>query len=176
MGLILIYTGDGKGKSTAGIGQLIRALGHGQRCAVIQFIKQGPDILKSGEFQILSRLGVEWKNYGAGFSWIGDNDKENRELAQRGWEHLKQWLESGVYDLILADEFTYLLSLGYLDEQEICTYLRDQKGQKKFPHLVITGRNAPKILIEVADMVSSIAQIKHHLYDQGVGAQPMIEF
>lgn len=176
MALILIYTGDGKGKSSAGIGQVVRALGHGARCKVAQFIKQEPERLDSGEYQVLSRLGVEWRNWGAGFTWIADNDAKNRALAIEGWESVKAWIEARSCDLILLDEFTYTLSLGYLSTESVVTYLEDHRSEEGFPHLVITGRNAPEALVGVADMVSSIELVKHHLYDSKQKAQPMIEF
>lgn len=176
MALILIYTGDGKGKSSAGIGQVVRALGHGARCKVGQFIKLDPERLDSGEYQILRRLGVEWKNWGAGFSWIGDNDAKNRELAIEGWETVKGWIEERSCDLILLDEFTYTLTLGYLSTESVVGYLESHRREEGFPHLVITGRNAPESLVEMADMVSSIEMVKHHLYDSKQKAQPMIEF
>ncbi len=174
--MILIYTGDGKGKSSAGIGQLVRALGHGARCKVAQFIKQAPELLQSGEYQILKHLGVEWRNWGAGFTWVGDNDAKNRALAKEGWETVKRWIEEHSCDLILLDEFTYTLTLGYLETDEVVQYLRNWRSDEGFPHLVITGRAAPDALIAIADMVSSIEQMKHHLYDSDQKAQPMIEF
>ncbi|MCK9547527.1 MAG: cob(I)yrinic acid a,c-diamide adenosyltransferase [Sphaerochaeta sp.] len=176
MALILIYTGDGKGKSSAGFGQLVRSLGHGARCKVGQFIKEAPEVLASGEYRVLRRLGVEWRNWGAGFTWVGDNDAKNRVLAQEGWETIKEWIEGRACDLILLDEFTYTLSLGYLDTEEVVRYLEARRQVDGFPHLVITGRNAPPALVAIADMVSSIEQVKHHLYDSGQKAQPMIEF
>lgn len=174
--MILIYTGDGKGKSSAGIGQLVRALGHGARCKVAQFIKQEPGLLQSGEYETLKRLGVEWRNWGAGFTWIDENDAKNRALAAKGWETVQGWIEERSCDLILLDEFTYTLSLGYLAVDEVVRYLEERRGDDGFPHLVITGRDAPEPLIAIADMVSSIEQVKHHLYDREQKAQPMIEF
>ncbi len=176
MALILIYTGDGKGKSSAGIGQLVRALGHGARCKVGQFIKEAPEALHCGEYETLKRLGVEWRSWGAGFTWIAGNDEKNRVLAKEGWRTVKSWIEERSCDLILLDEFTYPLTLGYLDVGEVVGYLKERRGDDGFPHLVITGRNAPEALIAIADMVSSIEQVKHHLYDSGQKAQPMIEF
>ncbi len=176
MALILIYTGDGKGKTSAGIGQIIRALGHGARCKVAQFIKQSPEVLDSGEVRILRRLGVEFTSWGAGFSWIEGNDAKNKALAQQGWQRVKDWIEEQSCDMILLDEFTYTLKFGYLDLDSVLDYLGQRHHQEGFPHLVITGRDAPHSLIEEADMVSSIDQIKHHLYDSERTFEPMIEF
>ncbi len=174
--LILVYTGDGKGKSCAAMGQVTRALGHGARCLVVQFIKQDPQKLDSGEYRSLVKLGVTWKQFGAGFTWEGENDKLNAQLAKQGWEQVKRWISSASYDLIVLDEFTYTLTLGYLDVEEICTWLSDHKAKEGFPHLVITGRDAPSRLIAIADMVSELGCIKHHLAKDGRKAQAMIEY
>ncbi len=174
--MILIYTGDGKGKTSAAMGQLIRALGHNGRCAVAQFIKKDPSLLDSGEYRILKQLDVPWKQFGSGFSWEGDNDAKNAELAKKGWQQVKRWISSASYDLIVLDEFTYTLSLGYLNCEEICFWLADHKDKEGFPHIIITGRNAPSQLISVADMVSELKEVKHHLSVANRAAQPMIEY
>ncbi|WP_320127946.1 cob(I)yrinic acid a,c-diamide adenosyltransferase [uncultured Sphaerochaeta sp.] len=174
--LILVYTGNGKGKTTAAMGQLMRALGHGARCAVVQFIKDDPAKLDSGEYHTAQVLGVTWKNYGCGFTWIGDNNEKNAQLAFKGWEQVKRWISTGAFDMIILDEFTYTLSLGYLDTEQICLWLEDHKGKKDFPHLVITGRDAPEKLLSIADMVSEIQEIKHHMTTEGHKPQPLIEF
>lgn len=174
--MILIYTGDGKGKTCASIGQLIRALGHGARCAVAQFIKQDPEKLDSGEYAVLKNLGVTWKQFGAGFTWEEGNAERNALLAKRGWEQVKRWISSRAFDFILLDEFTYTLLLGYLQVDEVCTWLRDHRTQEGFPHLVISGRAAVPQLIDLADTVSRIEEVKHHLAVNGRQAQAMIEF
>ncbi|MGH0053197.1 MAG: cob(I)yrinic acid a,c-diamide adenosyltransferase [Sphaerochaetaceae bacterium] len=174
--LILIYTGDGKGKTSAAMGQLVRALGHDARCAVAQFIKKEPELLDCGEYRVINQLGVPWKQFGCGFSWEGDNNTKNAELAKKGWQQIKRWISSASYDLIVLDEFTYTLSLGYLDSGEICTWLEDHKSKEGFPHLIITGRNAHPALLAIADMVSEIRQVKHHLAEANRKAQPMIEY
>ena len=158
------------------MGQLFRALGHGARCAVVQFIKQDPEILNSGEYRSALQLGVTWKQFGAGFTWEGENDKLNAELAKRGWEQVKRWISASAFDLIVLDEFTYTLALGYLDTLEVCTWIADHRVKEGFPHLVVSGRNAPKALIDLADMVSEIHQVKHHLEQSGRKAEAMIEF
>lgn len=174
--LILLYTGDGKGKTTAAMGQLMRALGHGARCAVVQFIKDDPVKLGIGEYRTAKTLGVTWKNFGCGFTWEGDNDKVNAELAQKGWEQVKRWISTGSFEMIVLDEFTYTLSLGYLETEQVCLWIEDHRGKKDFPHLVITGRDAPPRLLEIADMVSDIGEIKHHLTKSGRKSEAMIEF
>lgn len=174
--LILVYTGNGKGKTSAAMGQLIRSLGHEGHCAVAQFIKKEPQLLDSGEYRVIHDLGVTWKQYGVGFSWEGDNNAKNALLAKQGWQQVKRWISSASFDLIVLDEFTYTLSLGYLDCEEVCLWLQDHKDKEGFPHLVITGRNAPEQLRNVADMVSEIQEVKHHLSNANRSAQAMIEY
>lgn len=173
---ILIYTGDGKGKTTAAMGQLMRSVGHDGRCAVAQFIKNDPETLNSGEYRTARKLGIPWKNFGSGFTWVGENNITNADLAQKGWEQVKRWISSASFDLIVLDEFTYTLSLGYLETEQICAWLAEHKRQEGFPHLVITGRNAPDALVSIADMVSEVHLIKHHMLDEGAQAAAMIEF
>lgn len=173
---ILVYTGDGKGKTTASMGQVMRALGHGGKCAVAQFIKGSPESLDSGESRTAMKLGVVWKSFGSGFTWVGDNAKTNATLAIKGWEQVKRWISTSSFDLIVLDEFTYTLSLGYLDTEEICRWLSDHKQKKGFPHLVITGRDAPLQLVSIADMVSEVHMVKHHMLSEGAEAASMVEF
>ena len=120
--------------------------------------------------------GVPWAQFGVGFSWEGENNAINAQLAKKGWQQVKRWISSGSFDLIVLDEFTYTLSLGYLDSNEVCAWLDDHRRNDGFPHLVITGRNAPDPLIELSDMVSEINEVKHHLSAAGQEALPMIEY
>jgi cob(I)alamin adenosyltransferase len=174
--LVLVYTGNGKGKTSAAMGQMMRALGHGGRCAVAQFIKDDPMALDLGEYRTAMKLGVTWKSFGAGFTWVGDNNKKNAELAAKGWEQIKRWVSAGSFDMIVLDEFTYTLSLGYLDTEQVCLWIEDHRGKEGFPHLVITGRDAPQRLVGIADMVSEIGETKHHLAQKGRKSEAMIEF
>ncbi len=173
---ILVYTGEGKGKTTAAMGQLMRALGHGGTCAVAQFIKANPESLDSGEYRTAQKLGVVWKSFGSGFTWVGDNAKTNATLAAKGWEQVKRWISTSAFDLIVLDEFTYTLSLGYLDAEAVCLWLADHKAEKGFPHLVITGRDALPCLISIADVVSEVHTVKHHMHSESSQAAPMVEF
>jgi len=173
---ILVYTGEGKGKTTASMGQVMRALGHGGKCAVAQFIKADPQSLDSGEYRTAMQLGVVWKSFGSGFTWVGDNAKTNASLAVKGWEQVKRWISTSSFDLIVLDEFTYTLSLGYLDTEEVCRWLADHKQKKGFPHLVITGRDAPASLVLIADMVSDVHMVKHHMLSEGAKPASMVEF
>ena len=174
--ILIVYTGSGKGKTCAAMGQVMRAFGHGAKCAVAQFIKGDPLKLDSGEYKTALQLGITWKHFGSGFTWIGDNAETNAQLASKGWEQVKRWISTGAFDLIVLDEFTYTLAYGYLDTEQICTWIEDHKGKEGFPHLVITGRQAPVSLIAIADVVSEVQEIKHHMAKEGVNAAPMIEF
>jgi len=172
--LILLYTGDGKGKTSATMGTLFRALGHHGRCAVAQFIKS--EEVNTGEKDFAESLQITWRNFGVGFTWEKGNDEANRAVCFQGWETVKTWIESATYDLIVLDEFTYPLNLGYVQIDEVITYLAMRRSQKNFPHLVITGRKAPQQLVDLADMVSEIIQIKHHWHEQKISSQEMIEY
>lgn len=173
---IIIYTGDGKGKTTAAMGQVVRALGHGGRCAVAQFIKADPARLDCGEWRTLAPLGVLWKNFGSGFTWEADNAERNRALCVEGWEQAKRWISSQDIDLLVMDEFTYALTMGYLDVRKIATWLDDHHGKKGFPHLVVTGRDCPQELVAIADIVSEIRMVKHSSVEKGRKAMAMVEF
>lgn len=172
--LILLYTGDGKGKTSAALGLVLRACGHGGRCAVAQFIKSGE--FASGEEKSARNLGVTWRHFGAGFTWIAENEAANRSLAKTGWNEVQKWLISGLYDLVVLDEFTYPLNFGYLEESEVISWLNRERQQETFPHLVITGRGASENLIALSDLTSAVVEVKHH-FQQGQGtAQIMIEY
>ncbi|MFA6844814.1 MAG: cob(I)yrinic acid a,c-diamide adenosyltransferase [Sphaerochaetaceae bacterium] len=173
---IIIYTGDGKGKTCAAMGQMLRALGQGGKCAVAQFIKDEGILSDSGEWKASQSLGVTWKNFGCGFTWVEGNNEKNRVLSIQGWEQVKRWISTGCFDMIILDEFTYACALGYLDVARLSLWLEDHKGKKSFPNLVITGRDAPSELIKIADIVSEIKQIKHPLAEKGRKPLPMIEF
>lgn len=173
---IIVYTGDGKGKTCAAMGQMFRCLGHGGSCAVIQFLKSEESSLQSGEKVMALKDGVTWKNYGAGFSWEGDNNEKNKALAIQGWEQAKRWISVGCYDMLILDEFTYTFSLGYLDVRQISLWLGDHKGKKSFPHLVISGRNCPNEILDIADIVSEIKEIKHPYRQNGRKPLSMIEY
>ncbi len=175
--VVMVYTGNGKGKTCAAMGQMVRAIGHGAKCAVIQFIKCNPVEGQVGEYACATqRLGVTWKNYGLGFTWEQENLDATREECRKGWEQFKRWVSVGTFDMIVLDEFTYALAPNMLDVQEICTWIADHRGKEGFPHTVITGRNAPKELVDVADVVSEVVEVKHHLALTGKKAAAMIEF
>jgi cob(I)alamin adenosyltransferase len=170
-GLLIVNTGDGKGKTTAALGILLRAWGRGFRICVVQFLKA--ETGQWGEVKAAQKLGIEWHKSGDGFTWLSKDMDETIAHALHGWQVAREKIASGNYDLILLDEFTYPLDYGWLDTRQVIKWLRQNRPPDL--HLVITGRNAPTELIEYADLVTEMKVIKHP-YDQGVQAQAGIDF
>ncbi len=170
-GLTIVHTGNGKGKSTAAFGMVLRAWGRGFRICVIQFLKS--ETGKWGEVLAAQKLGIEWHISGDGFTWTSKDMDTTIARAQLGWDLAQEKIASSQYDLIVLDEFTYPLAFGWLDPAEVLAWLRQNKPAAL--HLVITGRNAPPALLDYADLVSESREIKHP-FQQGLKAQPGIEF
>ena len=170
-GLVIVNTGDGKGKTTAALGMLLRAWGRGFRVCVIQFIKA--ETGKWGEIKAAEKLGIEWHASGDGFTWLSKDIGETTARALHGWEIAKEKIASGQYDLIVLDEFTYPLKFGWLKTSEVIEWLKANRPAAL--HLVITGRYAPAELLEHADLVTEMNMIKHP-FEKGIKAQPGIEF
>jgi cob(I)alamin adenosyltransferase len=169
-GLVLVNTGKGKGKTTAAMGLLLRAWGQGKRVCMLQFIKA--KTANWGEEKAARKIGIEIVPLGDGFTWLSDNIENDKELARQGWTICRQRILSGEYDLIVLDEMTYPLKYGWLDWSEVRQTLEDRSAGM---HIVITGRYAIPELLEYADTVSEITELKHH-YKAGVKAQKGIEF
>ncbi|MDX2424948.1 MAG: cob(I)yrinic acid a,c-diamide adenosyltransferase [Cycloclasticus sp.] len=168
-GLLLVLTGNGKGKSSSAFGMVARALGHGLRVGVAQFIKGRKD---TGEEVFFSRQPeVVWHVLGEGFTWETQNHTRDIETAQRGWSVVKEMLNDELLGLIVLDELTYPLKYGWL---ELDTVLADLKTRPSMQHVVITGRGAPENLCKAADTVSDLQDIKH-AYRAGVKAQKGID-
>ncbi len=170
-GLVIVNTGEGKGKTTAALGLLLRAWGRGFRCCMIQFIKSSTS--RPGEVKAALKLGLEWHKTGDGFTWRSKDIDETTARAQQAWKMAQEKIISDDYDLIVLDEFTYPLYFGWLDTTEVMDWLRANKPEGL--HLVITGRYAPPELVEYADLVTEMTKIKHP-HEQGIKAQPGIEF
>ncbi|ELJ8840229.1 cob(I)yrinic acid a,c-diamide adenosyltransferase [Vibrio parahaemolyticus] len=162
-GLLLIITGNGKGKSTSGFGTIARAVGHGLKCSVAQFIKGTWD---NGERNLLEKLGVEFQVMATGFTWETQNKTADTEAAQLVWKECKRMLQDDSIDVILFDELTYMVSYGYIDLDEVVEALNNRP---KMQSVVITGRGAHRILIEMADTVSEVKNVKH-AFESGVKA------
>ncbi len=169
-GLLIVYTGDGKGKTTAALGLVLRAWGHGMRVCVVQFIKSAHE--RWGEVQAAEKLGITWHSLGTGFVWDPGHDEQARQRALDTWKLAKEFIVSGAYDLVVLDEFTYPLQYGWIKVDEVAAWLRHERPSTV--HVVITGRKAPKELIAAADLVTEMRKVKHP-FDAGVPAQKGIE-
>ncbi|HXC25448.1 MAG TPA: cob(I)yrinic acid a,c-diamide adenosyltransferase [Gemmatimonadaceae bacterium] len=169
-GLLIVNTGNGKGKTTAALGLLLRATGRDMRVGMFQFIKSAAT--RYGEHIAAERLGVEIVPLGDGFTWLTDNIAEDQALAEQGWVRVKEVLAAGTYDVLILDELTYCLTYGWLNEHEVVTALQ---ARPIGTHVVITGRDASPALIEAADLVTEMRVIKHPYREQGIAAQPGIE-
>jgi cob(I)alamin adenosyltransferase len=172
--LTIVYTGNGKGKTTAAMGLVMRTLGHGKDCAVLQFIKS--EGLRTGERRFAEQNGVLWENFGEGFLWNLQDEEPTRQACERGWNRAKELIMSGRYELIVLDEFTYPLSNDYVSTGDVIGFLESLPGDLYRPHIVITGRDAPELLMDAADMVHEIVEITHPWRTAAVPAQACIEF
>lgn len=170
-GLLIVFTGDGKGKTTAAIGMAVRAAGHEMKILILQFIKGA---WTYGELESLGRLKeIEIRPLGSGFTWNKENLDEDRALAQAGWSLAAEEIRKGEYDMIVLDELNYVLSYGLLPSEPVLEAL---KACPQTLHVVVTGRNAPDELISISDLVTEMRQIKHPYREQNVKAQQGIEF
>ncbi|MGK7871797.1 MAG: cob(I)yrinic acid a,c-diamide adenosyltransferase [Xenococcaceae cyanobacterium] len=171
-GLIIVHTGNGKGKTTAALGMVMRSLGHGYRVAIVQFIKGA---WEPAEKAVLSRWEDQLEFYamGEGFTWETQDRERDIQKAEEAWEKGLGFIRNPDYKLVLLDEINVALKLGYLDVEKILAGL-EQKPEDS--HVILTGRGAPTALIEKADLVTEMTLIKHPFRDQGVKAQPGIEF
>ncbi|MBU2895502.1 cob(I)yrinic acid a,c-diamide adenosyltransferase [Vibrio hepatarius] len=162
-GLLLIITGNGKGKSTSGFGTIARAVGHGLTCSVAQFIKGTWD---NGERNLLEKLGVEFQVMATGFTWETQDKSLDTAAAQKVWQECKRMLSDTSIDVILFDELTYMVSYGYIDLEEVVDALNNRPPMQS---VIITGRGAHRTLIEMADTVSEVKNVKH-AFDSGIKA------
>jgi cob(I)alamin adenosyltransferase len=169
-GLVIVNTGDGKGKTTAALGLLFRAAGHDLSIGMFQFIKSAD--ARYGEHRAAERLGIAIVPLGDGFTWLSENIAEDRALAERAWSRVAGVLSAGTFDVLILDELTYCLTYGWLDTDAVLAAIR---ARPKGTHVVITGRDAPPALIDAADVVTEMRLVKHPYRDQGIGAQAGIE-
>ena len=168
--LLLVNTGDGKGKSTAAFGTMLRALARGWDVAVIQFIKSGD--WKSGEETIARRLGVDWHVLGDGFSWDADDLEKSAEIASDAWALARRILDAGDHGLLILDEITYPMNWDWIDTDEVVSALDRRPAHV---NVVATGRDAPQPLIDLADTVTEMVKVRHP-YDRGLLALRGIDF
>lgn len=168
-GLLIVNTGNGKGKTTAALGLMMRAHGRGLRVRLFQFLKH--ENAKFGEHRTLDVLGIGYQGLGDGFTWRSRDLDNTAALAEHGWEEAKAAILSGEHDLVVLDEFTYVLKYGWVAWPDVQATL---EARDPHLHIVITGRDALPELVELADTVSEIQPIKH-AYTAGIGAQAGIE-
>ncbi|ADO47983.1 cob(I)yrinic acid a,c-diamide adenosyltransferase [[Enterobacter] lignolyticus] len=168
-GILIVFTGNGKGKSTAAFGTATRAVGHGKTVGVAQFIKGQWD---NGEYNALHPLGVEFHIMGTGFTWETQNREADIQAATAVWQESKRMLADPGYDLVVLDELTYMLAYHYLDTQEVIAAVKNRPAQQS---VIVTGRGCHVQLLEIADTVSEMRPVKH-AFDSGIQAQEGIDW
>jgi cob(I)alamin adenosyltransferase len=170
-GLLIVITGPGKGKTTSALGMGLRAIAHGMKLGVVQFIKGAK---ATGERDLLQGFpNVQWHTIGDGFTWITQDRERDVATAQRAWDQARRLITDPSSEVVILDELNTILRYGYLD---VGSVLETVRARQPMQHVIITGRNAPAALIEAADLVSDIHAVKHPYKDQGVKAQRGIEF
>ncbi|MBB4100386.1 cob(I)yrinic acid a,c-diamide adenosyltransferase [Sphingomonas kyeonggiensis] len=171
-GLIIVHTGPGKGKTSAALGMAVRAIGHGMKVGIVQFVKGA---MATGEKAVFDRFPdlVEFKPMGEGFTWDTQDRARDIAVAREAWEEVKRMIADPEYKMVIADELNIVLRYDYLPTEEVLEALAAKPEMK---HVIITGRNAPQALIDAADLVTEMAQVKHPFREQNVKAQAGIEF
>jgi cob(I)alamin adenosyltransferase len=175
-GLLMLNTGDGKGKTTAAIGTMVRAAGRGLKCCMLQFMKSATD--RYGEHETLEKLGIEVQTMGAGFTWDTQDKTVDIKTSEDTWTLCVAKMRSGDYDLLVFDELLYVLSYGFLDMDAVIAEIKAVRQEQPHLHLILTGRNvddALQKLIDEADLVTEMREIKHP-FNAGIYAQQGIEF
>ncbi|WP_016955832.1 cob(I)yrinic acid a,c-diamide adenosyltransferase [Catenovulum agarivorans] len=168
-GIVIVITGNGKGKSTSGFGTVARAIGHGLTAAVVQFIK---GTWACGERNLLEQHGCQFHVMATGFTWETQNREADIAAAQKVWDEAKKLLQDESINLVLLDELTYMLSYDYLDLDEVLDAIVNRPINQ---HVVVTGRGAHKKLLEIADTVSEVQSVKH-AFEAGVKAQKGVDW
>ncbi len=171
-GLVLVFTGEGKGKTTAALGLVLRTLGHGDKVAVVQFIKGG---WLPGEALALRSFGeaLHWHALGEGFTWETQDRERDRQLVQAAWQRSLEYLADPERKLVVLDEVNVAMKLGYLEADQVVAGLDRRPA---LTHVVLTGRGAPESVLERADLVTEMKLVRHPFREQGVKAQRGIEF
>ena len=170
-GLVIVNTGDGKGKTTAALGVLLRAWGRGLDVRMFQFIKNTGS--RYGEQRAAEKIGLRISALGDGFTWLSKDLDQSGELAARQWENCKEAILRGNHDVVVMDELTYALQFGWVSTEDLIETLKQRPPTM---HVIITGRGAPDALVDYADLVTEMREIKHPFTEKGIKAQPGIEF
>jgi cob(I)alamin adenosyltransferase len=171
-GLIIVNTGNGKGKTTAALGMVLRSLGHGYKVAIVQFIKGAWEPSEKKVFSFWEDQ-IEFHAMGEGFTWETQDRDRDLDKASAAWEKSLEYIRNPEFQLVLLDEINIALKMGYLELDQVLAGLAEKPPNK---HVILTGRGAPPALIERADLVTEMTLIKHPFRDQGVKAQAGIEF
>ncbi|RVT91279.1 cob(I)yrinic acid a,c-diamide adenosyltransferase [Sphingomonas crocodyli] len=171
-GLLIVHTGKGKGKTTAALGMVVRAIGHGKKVGVVQFVKGA---MATGEKAVFDAFPnqIEFKPMGEGFTWDTQDRARDIAVAREAWDEVKRMILDPSYDMVLADELNIVLRYDYLPVDEVIEVL---KAKPEMTHVIVTGRNAPDAVIEIADLVTEMTLVKHPFREQGVKAQAGVEF
>ena len=171
-GLVIVHTGPGKGKTSAALGMAVRAIGHGMKGGMVQFVKGA---MATGEKAVFDRFPdlIAFKPMGEGFTWDTQDRARDIAVAREAWEEVKRMIADPDYAMVIADELNIVLRYDYLPTDEVLAALAAKPAMK---HVIITGRNAPQALIDAADLVTEMAQVKHPFREQNVRAQAGIEF
>lgn len=171
-GLLIVHTGTGKGKTSAALGMVVRAIGHGMKVGVVQFVKGA---MTTGEQAVFNQFPdqVEFKPMGEGFTWDTQDRSRDIAVARQAFDEVKRMIADPSYDMVLADELNIVLRYDYLPVDEVLAAVKQRQPMK---HVIITGRNAPAELIDAADLVTEMTLVKHPFREQNVKAQKGIEF
>ena len=172
-GLLIVNTGDGKGKTTAALGVLVRAAGRGLKCCLVQFMKSKTD--RYGEHESLEKLGVEVHTMGDGFTWDTKDPAQDIKTSEETWALCLEKMNSAEYELMVFDELVYVLDYKFLDVNKVVDEIKSIRAKQPHLHLILTGRNAPQELVDAADLVTEMKEIKHPFH-AGIFAQQGIEF
>ena len=172
-GLLMVNTGDGKGKTTAAIGVMVRAAGRGLKCCMVQFMKSKTD--RYGEHESLEKLGIEIHTMGDGFTWDTNDKTQDIKTSEQTWSLCVEKMRSEEYELLVFDELVYVLDYKFLDVNAVLDEIKAIREKQPHLHVIATGRNAPAELVDAADLVTEMKEIKHPFH-AGIYAQQGIEF
>ena len=168
--LVLVNTGPGKGKSSAAVGVVVRGVGRGWRVAVVQFLKSGE--WHTGEEKVCRELGVDWWAMGDGFTWESSDLTIDEAVAARAWEHARDLVRAGAHELVVLDEVTYPVNWGWIPLDDVVATILERP---RHVSIVCTGRDAPQALVDVADTVTEMGEVKH-AYNAGIAAKKGIDY
>jgi cob(I)alamin adenosyltransferase len=168
--LVIVNTGDGKGKSTAAFGTMLRAVARGWRVSVVQFMKSGK--WRVGEEAVARQLGIDWAATGDGFSWLSDDLERSKALAGAAWQQARDVIAAGEHHLVVLDEITYPMNWDWIDRAEVAEAIR---SRPEHVNVIATGRDAPEELTSVADTITEMTKVRH-AFDTGVRARRGLDY